>query len=664
MRTSLAVGLLLVVMGAGAQQLVVAPGPPQREMRAQEPEQLGASRAIAWKVPSLPLRFRNGQMPAAIQEFIFDSLVNAFSYYSWQQQPVWWDPTSDVLVTVKRGGAAVQGDGNRLYYRYSTNRGQSWSEPIRLFDGNAPTNQLPRYPSGYLVNPNNSVTSPQDLILVFTGPVTDGTAWRGFRDGFTYLGSNNVQSWFNDGVDVTIQGQQYRYTWGTDSRITATRAGDVALTLGALVAPDGVPTAEQNYVGLRLQDFAAPAFGFVPEEWRSTLFGDPGQPGFRANVPIGIARDDAGNLVYAVFGRFVDADDPGLPTVGFFLSTDGGESWRGPTFLQPSAIREYAFQQGATPDSVVVPFGLQTGQGGAIAIPKSFAAYGNGKVSIAFQIFEFDGSKPLEERAAQMVEATYDNGNWTLRKIADRSWLSLALIADPNSPASTQVGNELQLSRTADGTKLLAKWIEGTVYVAQVDIDGDGAAPDTFLTTDVYVSTRQLPNGQWSEPVNVTQTPIWDKLAWIPPIVPNDLQQVPLLMVKTAIDTFVYPTLLERLINSQQQLLEKQYVTIATFSGVVSVWEPSATIHRQLQVRVSPHPVERELRLFVSDAPGGHASVELYATSGERLWTRELVLAPGSQMVILPVSEIAAGTYVLSVRNGSAVAVQPVVVLP
>jgi hypothetical protein len=596
----------------------------------------------------------------AIQEYIFDSLVNAFSYYSWQQQPVWWDPTSNALVTVKRGGATTPaGDGNRLYYRYSTNRGQAWSQPVLLYDGTT-NQQLPRYPSGYLLNPTNS-TRPEELLLVFASPIAGGQGWIGFRDGFTYLGSSDVQSWFNDGVDVTIPGSgTIRYTWGTDSRIASTTQGDLALTVGALVAPSGVPTAEQNYIGVRVQDFSGAPFGYVPDEWRSTVFADPGQAGYRTNVPLGIVRDDAGNLVVAVFGRYANADDPGTPTVGFFISRDGGNTWQGPEFVQPSVIRQYAASQGATPTAVSVPFGLQTGQGGSVAVPKSFTAYGDGKVSIAFQIFEFDTLKP--QPLAQMVEATYDNGAWQLRKIADRSWLSFALIPDPNQPASTQVGNELQLCRTADGTKLLAKWIEGTVYIAQVDVNGDGVAPDTFLTTDVYVATRQLPNGEWSEPTNVTQTPMWDKLAWLPPILPNDLQQIPLVMVKTIVDTMVYPTILERLVNSQWQLLERQYVTIATFSTVTSVQESSPR-GQPMRVRVAPQPVQQELRLWVQASRGGTATVELVSMTGQQLLSRTVALAGGEQLLVLPLPSIASGTYVLRVRNGESVVTLPVVVV-
>ncbi len=652
-------GTAIVSLYAVAQALL--PG-PSVQPTPWEPAQISWQRGVLFTGTELPVFLQSGRRPLAIQEFIFDSLVNAFSYYSWQQQPLWWDPASNVLITVKRGGSTQQGDGNRLYYRYSTTRGESWSTPTLLFDGN-PVTQFPRYPSVYLVNPNNS-QRPEDLIVVFTGPVTNGQAWSGTRDGFTQLGGADVESWFSDGATVTVPGSgSVQYTWSTDSRITATASGDLAFVLSSLVAPNTVPTSEQNYIGLRLHDFNAPPVGYVPDEWRSTIFADPGQPGYRTNTPIGIARDDAGNIIVAVFGRFANSDDPAVPTVGFFISRDGGNTWQGPTFVQPSALRSYAFDQGATVDAVNFPFGLQTTAGGAVAVPKSFAAYGDGKVSIAFQMFEFDTTKPLQSRIAQMVEATYDNGTWTLRKIADRSWLTFALIPDPNAAASTQVGNELQLCRTADGTKLLAKWIEGTVYIAQVDINGDGAAPDTFLTTDVYVATRMLPNGDWSEPVNVTQTPIWDKLAWIPPIVPSDLQNIPLLMVKTIVDTTTTPTILQRLVDAQWQLLSRQYVTIATFSAVTSVAEHRASGTEGMRVRILQQPVHQELQVLLEGASGGHATVELYTVAGNRILTRRLQLGAGRQLVVVPVAEVASGAYVLRVQSGASVVTLPVVVV-
>jgi hypothetical protein len=149
-----------------------APPPRGREPAAllsNEPVVERGGHGLDWSKLRVDATLSGGKVPAAIQYFIFDSLVNAFSYYSWQQQPLWWDPTADVLLTVKRGAT----NGNQLFYRYSTNRGQSWTQPVLLFDAAATGGQqLPRYPSGYLVNPNNSVTAPEDLLLVFASPVS------------------------------------------------------------------------------------------------------------------------------------------------------------------------------------------------------------------------------------------------------------------------------------------------------------------------------------------------------------------------------------------------------------------------------------------------------------------------------------------------------------
>lgn len=659
--------VLLASATVMAQQFLRPGGESQLLLLSNEPVVERGGHGLDWSKLRVDATLSGGKVPAAIQYFIFDSLVNAFSYYSWQQQPLWWDPTADVLLTVKRGAT----NGNQLFYRYSTNRGQSWTQPVLLFDAAATGGQqFPRYPSGYLVNPNNSVTTPEDLLLVFASPVTSGTGWVGFRDGFTYLGPGGTpQSFFNSGVTIG----QYQYTWSTDSRITANTAGDGAYVLGALVAPSGVPTSEQNYIGLRIHDFFTAPLGYVPDEWASTVFADPGQPGYRANVPIGIARDAQGNLVVAVFGRFAASDDPSVPTVGFWSSSDDGSSWRGPNFVQPSAILAYAQGQGMTPGTISIPFGLSTQAGGWVAVPKSFAAYGNGRVSIAFQVFEFDNAKapfnpdPTAPPAlAQLVEASWDGTAWQLRRIADRSFLTLVFNPlNPGDPASTQVGNELQLCVTANGRYLLAKWIEGTIYIAQQDINGDGVAPDTFLTTDVYVAVRELPNGEWSEPLNVTQTPIWDRLAWLPPILPSNLQNIPLLTVKADIDTNTYRTLLERLVNSQLDIANKQYVTISQFSiegvSVRELPQPAA----ELRVRVTPQPVRRTAVVTVEAPVPTTARLELYSVAGTRVATLwEGSLSQGLQTLAVPMPTVAAGAYVLRMWTGTGAVVNaPLMVL-
>jgi len=390
-------------------------------------------------------------------------------------------------------------------------------------------------------------------------------------------------------------------------------------------------------------------------------------------VPIGIARDAQGNLVVAVFGRFAASDDPSVPTVGFWSSSDDGSSWRGPNFVQPSAILAYAQGQGMTPGTISIPFGLSTQAGGSVAVPKSFAAYGNGRVSIAFQVFEFDNAKapfnpdPTAPPAlAQLVEASWDGTAWQLRRIADRSFLTLVFNPlNPGDPASTQVGNELQLCVTANGRYLLAKWIEGTIYIAQQDINGDGVAPDTFLTTDVYVAVRELPNGEWSEPLNVTQTPIWDRLAWLPPILPSNLQNIPLLTVKADIDTNTYRTLLERLVNSQLDIANKQYVTISQFSiegvSVRELPQPAA----ELRVRVTPQPVRRTAVVTVEAPVATTARLELYSVAGTRVATLwEGSLSQGLQTLAVPMPTVAAGAYVLRMWTGTGAVVNaPLMVL-
>jgi hypothetical protein len=143
------------------------------------------------------------------------------------------------------------------------------------------------------------------------------------------------------------------------------------------------------------------------------------------------------------------------------------------------------------------------------------------------------------------------------------------------------------------------------------------------------------------------------------------LQNIPLLTVKADIDTNTYRTLLERLVNSQLDIANKQYVTISQFSiegvSVRELPQPAA----ELRVRVTPQPVRRTAVVTVEAPVPTTVRLELYSVAGTRVATLwEGSLSQGLQTLAVQMPTVAAGAYVLRMWTGTGAVVNaPLMVL-
>ncbi len=579
-----------------------------------------------------PLHNLSASSPAEAQYRVLDSLLNAFSYFSNGQEPLQYDAASNTLVTIMRG---APGKSDQLFVRMSTDMGQTWSEPHGPL--NASVSGLARYPSIKIINKNNSANRA-DLLYYFTYPVTTGESFgsyfQGFLDGsFTPLSAPEGNS------GVTVDGELQ--PWSSDSRSVVSADGNVVISAGSM---------ENNHLGIRRYDLNSGLLtAYIPPQWNATNFVDPEDANSRTAVIVGMDRDAAGTMYAGIYSRFPDLETDGRraqPYPAVATSSDNGTTWSNWDILPPSLLMQYAESQGANPDSTIIGYSGH-----------DFVVTGNGNFSFVANLFEVNDDLGEGEAVTQLVEVYKNNGQWGIRKVADASGLVLAYLPVDGDESSNQLGNEPQISRTADGSGLIVKWVDFVNYNYEEDINGDGVDGDTLTTTDVFVAGRKLDGTSWSGMKNVTETPIADRVTWIPNIIVNNYANIPLLTVQAAV-TDEQVTLADQLVLSQRELAATtQYINLTNFdaSSVASVSQGgSVTASSGMTLNPAyPNPATAEAAIGFSLKNAGQATLDVWNVMGERVANLFSGNAEaGEHTAKIQVAALPAGTYYYTLKSG------------
>jgi len=540
-------------------------------------------------VPNSPssLLKLNGEKPQAVNFQIFDSLANAYSYFTESQQPFVYSPELGILVTIKRGFWDIdrypdyKGDNtkNNLFIRYSTDWGLTWTDPILVYkvpEGTQYSNWYARYPSVYAFDYEG------DMAFVYTAPCTNGSGWVGFVNGLYY--QENYFSSFSKSFTWT---DGNRYNWGgTDSRIVGgiDYGEPYAMAVGTLMIEGGLPLSLTSHLGYRRTNDFDKWTEVIPPQWQASNFKVPQSTNdsVRTSLIAGFKFANDGNLYMAAYANFANS-----PLNRFYFgvskSTDLGKTWSDFDIAPADLFDSYLQQYGLT-------LGVIT-----LQLPQ-FVPLGNDNYSFLVNINE-DTTQTLryyEEALHQLVEVYKQNGIWGVRKVADLSGYVLAYVA----PTGTnQLGEESQLVRTADGNYLLAKWVD---FVDKVS--NDTLYPRA--TNDIFISVRPIGSSSWSIPKNITESLDYDRITWVPDRIPNDLKNIPLLKL----ESIPIPGQSASEARLRQRMLDTvpQYVMLGFFDADVTYGVQNSESGANLisNVKVYPNPITNSgVVEFYTEAP-------------------------------------------------------------
>jgi hypothetical protein len=591
-------------------------------------------------VPNSPssLLKLNGEKPQAVNFQIFDSLANAYSYFTESQQPFVYSPELDILVTIKRGFWDIdrypnyKGDNtkNNLFIRYSTDWGLTWTDPILVYkvpEGTQYSNWYARYPSVYAFDYEG------DKAFVYTAPCTNGSGWVGFVNGLYY--QENYFSSFSKSFTWT---DGNRYNWGgTDSRIVGgiDNGEPYAMAIGTLMIEGGLPLSLTSHLGYRRTNDFDKWTEVIPPQWQASNFKVPQstEDSVRTSLIAGFKFADDGNLYMAAYANFANS-----PLNRFYFgvskSTDLGKTWSDFDIAPADLFDSYLQQYGLT-------LGVIT-----LQLPQ-FVPLGNDNYSFLVNINE-DTTQTLryyDEALHQLVEVYKQNGIWGVRKVADISGYVLAYVA----PTGTnQLGEESQLVRTADGNYLLAKWVDFVDVVIN-----DTLYPRA--TNDIFISVRPIGSSSWSIPKNITESLDYDRITWVPDRIPNDFKNIPMLKL----ESIPIPGQSASDARLRQRMLDTvpQYVMLGFFDADVTYGVENSESGANLisNVKVYPNPITNSgVVEFYTEAPID-LNVKVYDVFGRKvanLFNGKTFA--GFQAIQLKTEGLSSGVYTVVIETDGA----------
>ncbi len=565
---------------------------------------------------------------AAVSYRTIDSLANCFSFYTLSQEPLRYDPATGALIMIKRG---APGKSNDVFIRTSVDNGATWTEPLGPLHDNASLGGG-RYPCVVPLNLQGS-SNPEDLYYYYCFPTVAGGAFGNYVWGIVDANGVVIAPAMNDaGIAPEI--------WETSALSVLSKDNDVLITAG---------TMSNNNIGMRRLDVTSvTATTSIPSQWDATHFSVPEGSG-RTSTVTGIGRDASNNFYLGAYSRFPSQEVARRlhPWPAYSMSTDKGMTWSDFDILPISTLVDYvnANGAGANADSVLFPYWAEdftvTSQGG------------NGVLHWAVSCVESDAAKDSTlDQFQHVVEVQHGPGGWSIRKIADlRGYFNHVISGDSSA---NQVDNEVMLSQTADGSKLVCKWLDAISYIFSDDINGDSQSPDTMTTVDVFMSVRTAAGGSWGPKVNVTETPMFDKCTWMPDVTPNDLSAIPMLAVQTAYDPASGPTLLDSIFYQQRITDLASYVVTfnADASPSADVKSGDAAVRAGMHLSApTPNPVRDRALVTYTTPTAGHVVIDLFNVKGERVATiRDQQQEAGNWGFVLRTSELTSGTYYYTLR--------------
>jgi hypothetical protein len=559
-----------------------------------------------------------------------------------------------------------------LYLYTSQDGGENWKKhEIYRKWGRVPTN-----PSVAVLNPNNS-NNPADFQYVINTryfvPI-----WINGRPVLDLVGSNQLvfegNNW--DYIEFIQDGPESDNNIGplqkwslTNNVASDAKNGAWFYTAGTLTpANDGVQYGSYGvgYIGMEKANTGS----FIPTHFEHGSFrpSESKKSSYQGGIEIDV--DPVGNVYTAVNNFFHPYEENGRDrVVGVAKSDDNGNTYGPFNKMSLSVIDDFiSFTGGNTTTGIPLPNTYPYGSNG-------FRVTAEDEYSFVYRLFSIYGAN-LAESNAYIVEAYRKDGQWGMRQISTFSgnrWNMPYVIQDTSESVEQDVimensrQHEVQLSKTADGQYLVAKWIDiRNVPVCldpPVSIVGSGSI-DSILSTDIFISYRPVNGTQWSAPQNLTDDVWFNKCTWIPTVIPS-LNNIPVIEHTTVKFTnpsdprYNYPYFVQNYVVGTSI---RNHVLVASFDvmnpekignpelqipeGVCS----SVSVHEENYsfriLTISPNPISDEGYINYQLDHSGIVTMDIYNSLGQKaLNVRNQFTEKGLWQANFSAAKLPAGTY-------------------
>lgn len=559
--------------------------------------------------------------------------------------PFVYDPISNSLIVVVSYRYLPTGSekmSDSLYLLYSNDYGDNWNRKHIFFN----SNDVYTNPSLATVNPGNNTTNFDGLnhyIVSRYFPGSDDYKFKGCFYLYTYDG---IQNWADDKKPTVEQ------RWGNSKLTSFSSLNTQMVYRYSMLQPSSEIYQYGNY-GFGSFDFLSEnTVDSIPFGWKLSNFKPSESLQLTYNNRMYLDVDDDGILYAAVNNHF--ADDPDNRTLGISRSTDNGVSWLNFEKLPVSVLNNYyVAETEAGAVGILIPFEED-----------GFVVTGEDEFSYVCKARILNASRDVII-AQHFIEIYKKNGTWGVRKVADFGWFneegysySPLVIYDHNpdpestvymdSLAENYKGNEIQLSKTADGEYIIAKWIDWNTN-RSIDVNYqlvNGVNITSIYTTDVYMSYRRVDGGSWSEPKNITDDDLYNKLTYIPEVVPsiNNVPFISLISSENYRNDYVrynYPPFLKQMLVDDVN----QFLMFSNVKNLVGI-ENESPVKNFALFDVYPNPVTNNAEISFSLDKPAVSKLELFNSLGERVMLlQEGFLGTGTHGVNVNTANLTSGVY-------------------
>ncbi len=560
-----------------------------------------------------------------------DSLANSLSYHTRNTTPFVYSPEYNMLGTVKRGYMNPdEADANKdntkdnLFLRLSDNLGQTWSEPYLLYDQYFDQNGGARYPSMAFFDYMGEYAVVYTSSLVYEAAGT----WNGYITGVYSESIGQANTWTdkckNNGVN---------YDWGVSDAAIAANVSDGEFAIFAANAVTPVPGSltDNGNIGYRRTVELNEATTGIPAQWASDKFYPVDDVKSRPNELVGLRIRNNGEWYMGVHGNFVVDPEVQAAKFGFSVSNDAGNTWSDFTIMPPSVVKDYGASLGIDPESCGIGY-----------YSKDFTVLDNGDVYFAGYFQEYSSTKATYDMIHQVVAIKYEAATqtWTINKLADVEGLWGTFLNDDGSQVASSADIEIEISKTADESKLIAKWI---------DLNGVNWVTDStyqYTGNDIWVAIFNVADQSWSDPVNITNDQLMIRDTHIPEIVPST-SEVPILGLHTIYDES------DNYYTAFRQYLRKQWVlyTVVDLSGINSV--ENKTEYSSIN-SIYPNPASTEATVSISTNSTGNVQVYVTDLLGNIVANSfDGILSEGIHNIQINTNALPSGAYYVVIKNNN-----------
>lgn len=553
--------------------------------------------------------------PSALNWVVVDTMGNCYGPAIGALNPLAFDPWTNTVIIAHRGGGTSPATlGGKIYYNYSTDKGATWARGEQAFnESNSAYNG--RYPSMTFNNPTHG-NNIENVLIGASWPELVNGAFGGVGAGADeYPGAGFTVSSIYVNADSSILYSSQVPTFASDTEAFTFWASD-----------NGTDAAIHLW---RTSDFTGADF-YTPETWNSAKFQDNG------NITLGGAAQ-GGNLYYAVIGSFEMQNAPQSGWIpGYSKSTDNGVTWSDWSLADWRNVpalskydRLFDYIKGDTYISYV----------GDMNVDK------DGNPHLLFCVTDTIGDNNSGTNA--LIEMYEVNGTWTgkvvYEGIGDSSYTHL------RGPGLGQVGPAAFLSFDKDKNVVAATW----------------NMPRTLTDSlvDVYGSYRVLPDGDWSTPVNLTDSPGMNE---------NANHAAPYLQTNgdgsyTAYVFINYPLGYDGYFPNGAGYETQPtgvYVGAWTFTPPTGINDPAGTPSEFVLSQNYPNPFNPTTAIKFSVPERSDVSLKVFDMLGREVATLvNEVKEAGSYELNFDASALASGTYIYKLTAGNNVQTKKMVLL-